>query len=187
MNVLKQHAPSLLAVGVLGLLAMAACSTAPERPEARDDLNRASAEALGQAIAHDPSLLKVIQNSASYVIFPAVGKSGGTYAKGDLFQYGALMGYCEVKQGSLGLPLGGRAYSEIIVFLTGDAADAFKKGSLRFDAQTTAVTVKAGAAASAPFTNGVAVFTMDEAGVLREATVEGQEFSYQARKSLAAE
>ena len=59
--------------------------------------------------------------------------------------------------------------------------EAFKQGNFRFDAQATAVALKSGAGANAQFTNGVAVFTMDEAGLMYEASVGGQKFSYQAK------
>ena len=56
-----------------------------------------------------------------------------------------------------------------------------KEGKFRFDAQATAVALKSGAGANAKFTNGVAVFTMDEKGLMYEASVGGQNFSYIAK------
>lgn len=41
--------------------------------------------------------------------------------------------------------------------------------------------LKSGTGANAKFTNGVAVFTMDEAGLMFEASVGGQKFSYQTK------
>ena len=61
------------------------------------------------------------------------------------------------------------------------AVDRFKNGNFQFDAQATAVAVKSGAGANAKFADGVAVFTMDEAGLMYEASIGGQKFSYQAR------
>jgi len=43
------------------------------------------------------------------------------------------------------------------------------------------VALKSGAGADAKFTDGVAVFTMDEAGLMLEASVGGQQFTYQAK------
>ncbi|MBE0617219.1 MAG: hypothetical protein IH608_04745, partial [Proteobacteria bacterium] len=56
-----------------------------------------------------------------------------------------------------------------------------KQGLFRFDAQATAVALQSGTAANAQFTNGVAVFTMDEKGLMLEASVGGQKFSYQSK------
>ncbi len=79
------------------------------------------------------------------------------------------------------MQLGGQSYTEIICFETGQNVENFKQGNFRFDAQATAVAIKSGAGANAKFTNGVAVFTMDEAGLMFEASVGGQKFSYQAK------
>ncbi|MEI7657689.1 MAG: hypothetical protein WCK33_06435 [Phycisphaerae bacterium] len=57
----------------------------------------------------------------------------------------------------------------------------FKTGNFAFDAQTTAVALKSGAGANAKYSDGVAVFTMDESGLMFEASVGGQKFSYQAK------
>jgi lipid-binding SYLF domain-containing protein len=172
-------------VGLAGLLALAACDTAPASPEGKAEMRRTSAEALAQAQRNDPSLVPIIQNAAGYAVFPSIGKGaigvGGAYGKGDLYQNGAVVGYCDLSQGSIGFQLGGQAYSEIIVFQTRDALETFKNGNFRFDAQATAVALKSGAGANAKFARGVAVFTMDEAGLMYEASIGGQKFSYQPR------
>jgi lipid-binding SYLF domain-containing protein len=176
---------ALLAAGMFGLLGLAACATAPATVEGKADLRHSSAEALSQAQANDPSLQTVIRKSAGYAVFPEIGKGavgiGGAYGKGDLYQNGAVVGYCDMTQGSIGLALGGQSYSEILVFETPAAVETFKNGNFRFDAQATAVALKSGAGANAKFVGGVAVFTMDEAGLMFEASIGGQKFSYQAR------
>jgi lipid-binding SYLF domain-containing protein len=175
----------LMAPAVLGLLGMAACSTAPSTEGAKANLRRTSADALSQAQDNDPSLRNLVAKSAGYVVFPEVGKGtigiGGAYGKGDLYQNGVVVGYCDMTQASIGLALGGQAYSEILVFETPAAVETFKHGNFRFDAQASAVALKSGAGANAKFANGVAVFTMDEAGLMYEASVGGQKFSYQDR------
>jgi len=178
-------ATALVAAGLAGLITLATCTTAPETREGRAELRRTSSDALSQAQLNDPSLQRVIQNAAGYAVFPSVGKGavgiGGAYGKGDVYQNGAVIGYCDMTQGSIGLQLGGQSYSEIIVFQTPMALEIFKNGNFRFDAQATAVALKSGAGANAKFTNGVAVFTMDETGLMFEASVGGQKFGYQAR------
>jgi lipid-binding SYLF domain-containing protein len=84
-------------------------------------------------------------------------------------------------QGSIGFQLGGQAYSEIICFSTREALALFKSGNFAFDAQATAVALKSGAGANAKYSNGVAVFTMDESGLMFEASIGGQKFSYEAK------
>lgn len=172
-------------LGLLTLLTLAACDTAPASPEGKANMRRNSADTLAQAQRNDPSLVSIIQNAAGYAVFPSIGKGaigvGGAYGKGDLYQNGATVGYCDLSQASIGFQLGGQAYSEILVFQTPNALETFKNGNFRFDAQATAVALKSGAGANAKFANGVAVFTMDEAGLMYEAAIGGQKFSYQPR------
>jgi hypothetical protein len=62
-----------------------------------------------------------------------------------------------------------------------EALTLFKTGNFAFDAQATAVALKSGAGANAKYSNGVAVFTMDESGLMFEASIGGQKFSFQAK------
>lgn len=175
----------LTAAGIAGLLTMGACATAPASAAGKADLRQSSADALNKAQAADPTLRTFIARSAGYAVFPEVGKGaigiGAAYGKGDLYQNGVVVGYCDMTQASIGLALGGQAYSEILVFETPAAVEIFKQGNFRFNAQATAVAIKSGAGANAKFADGVAVFTMDEAGLMYEAAVGGQKFSYQTR------
>jgi len=174
-----------LVAGVIGFLAMTGCTTAPPSGEGRTDIRQDAATALTRAQTSDPTLVSVFNAAAGYAVFPSIGKGaagvGGAYGKGVLYQGGVAVGYCDLSQASFGLQLGGRAYTEIICFNTPQAVDTFKQGNLYFDAQATAVALKSGAGANAKFTNGVAVFTMDEAGLMYEASIGGQQFTYQAR------
>ena len=108
---------------------------------------------------------------------------GGAYGKGVLYQNGTAVGYCDLTQASIGFQLGGQSYTEIIAFENKSAVDLFREGNLEFDAQVSAVALKSGAGANAKYTNGVAVFTMDEAGLMFEASVGGQQFTYQAKQA----
>jgi lipid-binding SYLF domain-containing protein len=176
---------ALVAAGLACVLALAACNTAPATTEGKADLRRSSADALADAQKNDPSLEALIGKSAGYAVFPSVGKGaigiGGAYGKGDLYQNGIVVGYCDMTQGSIGFQLGGQAYTEILVFETPAAVETFRNGNFRFDAQATAVALKSGAGANAKFASGVAVFTTDEAGLMYEASIGGQKFSYQSR------
>ncbi|MEI8197279.1 MAG: YSC84-related protein [Phycisphaerae bacterium] len=175
----------LMSAGLLGVPVLVACSTAPDTPEGKAEMTRSSADSLVQAQRNDSSLTKMLRESAGYAVFPSVGKGaigiGGAYGKGDVYQNGVVVGFCDLSQASIGFALGGQAYTEILVFETPAALERFKGGNFRFDAQATAVALHSGAGANAKFSNGVAVFTMDEAGLMYEASIGGQKFSYQAK------
>lgn len=187
MNIHYPHAHKLTATlaGIISLVTLAACATAPETTEGKAELRHTSAETLAKAQQNDPTLQSFIRNSAGYAVFPTIGKGaigvGGAYGKGDLYQNGMVVGYCDMSQATIGLQLGGQAYTEILVFENPPAVERFKNGNFRFNAQATAVALKSGAGANAKFVDGVAVFTMDEAGLMYEAAIGGQKFSYQPR------
>jgi lipid-binding SYLF domain-containing protein len=173
-----------LAAGVIGMVALSACSTAPKSSEGKADLEKDAGAAVAKAKENDPSMVKIFDEAAGYAVFPSVSKGavgvGGAYGKGVLYERGVSVGYCDLSQATIGFQLGGQSYTEIIAFETKKAVDAFKEGHFRFDAQATAVALKSGAGANAKYTDGVAVFTMDEKGLMYEASVGGQKFSYQA-------
>jgi len=129
-------------------------------------------------------MTNVFQAAHGSAVFPKIGKGGagvgGAYGKGVLYRDGQIVGYCDMSQASIGLQLGAQTYTEIICFEDQKSFDRFKTGNFTFDAQATAVALKSGAGANAKYSNGVAVFTMDEAGLMFEAAIGGQKFAYQA-------
>ena len=184
---MKMHFTKMmyLVTGAIGLIVLAGCATAPRSLEGKANIENDAATTLAKAKTTDPSLAGVFSGAAGYAVFPSVGKGamgvGGAYGKGVLFQRGNAVGYCDLSQATIGFQLGGQAYTEIIAFQTEQAVESFKQGNCRFDAQATAVALKSGAGANAKFTNGVAVFTMDAEGLMFEASVGGQKFSYQPK------
>lgn len=181
----RQHLAVLILAGAMGTLVLSACSTAPKSAEGKANIEQDAAMVLTKARRTDPTMSRIFDDAAGYAVFPSVGKGavgiGGAYGKGVLYDDGRAVGYCDLTQGSIGFQLGGQSYSEIIAFETYPAMQKFKEGNLRFDAQATAVALKSGAGANAKFTDGVAVFTMDEAGLMFEASIGGQKFSYQGK------
>jgi lipid-binding SYLF domain-containing protein len=176
--------PAWLAFGLM--LALTACATAPSTTEEKTDLEDHAISALNKAESADPTLHDALTKSAGYAVFPSIGKGGvgvgGAYGKGVVFQNGQIVGYCDLTQATVGLELGGQSYTEIIAFQNPETLQSFKSGDFAFNAQATAVALKSGAGANAPYRNGVAVFTTNEAGLMYEASIGGQKFSYQPKE-----
>jgi lipid-binding SYLF domain-containing protein len=168
---------------VAGALVLTGCSTTPKTAEKQAQLTSRSDTAIQLAKKTDPGLQKFFDTAVGYAVFPSVGKGavgvGGAYGRGELFEGGKLVGYCTLTQASIGLQLGGQKYTELIFFETKAAFDRFKSGNFAFAAQASAVAVKSGVSANAKYADGVAVFTMGEAGLMYEASVGGQKFSFQ--------
>jgi lipid-binding SYLF domain-containing protein len=130
----------------------------------------------------DPGMEKIFSDAVGYAVFPTVGKGaigvGGARGKGWVYQGGAIVGKTTLTQVSIGFQLGGQAYSEIVFFQTKQALDNFKLGHLKLDAQASAVALTARASADLAYRNGVAIVTMAKGGLMYEASVGGQKFSY---------
>ncbi len=140
--------------------------------------------------------------SYGYAVFPTIGEGafvvGGAGGKGGVFINGKLMGEATMAQVSVGFQAGGKAFSEIIFFENKAAADEFMSGSFEFgaDASVTAITASAGASASTTGTEagasggqhdavtkgryykGMAVFTVAKGGLMYQAAVAGQKFTF---------
>jgi lipid-binding SYLF domain-containing protein len=171
---------------VVGAL-LAGCSTAPQTAEKQAALTTRSENAVAMAKKADPGLQKFFDTAAGYAVFPSVGKGGvgvgGAYGRGEVFAGGKLAGYATLSQASIGLQLGGQKYTELIFFETKAALDRFESGTFAFAAQASAVALKSGVSANAKYSDGVAVFTLGEAGLMYEASVGGQKFSFEPIKT----
>ena len=166
-----------------GLVLAAALLLAAPRALAADDAKEAS-QTIAQYKKTDPGLSKFFAKAAGYAVFPGVGKGGiglgGAYGTGIVYQGGKTVGHTSLTQVTIGFQLGGQTYSEIIFFETKKALADFKAGDFAFSAQASAVALSTGASSTAKYEGGVAVFTATKRGLMVEASVGGQKFSYEA-------
>ncbi|TMA56113.1 MAG: lipid-binding SYLF domain-containing protein [Deltaproteobacteria bacterium] len=162
---------ALVLTVVAGLLG--SCATAPASRE------------LQQMRTEDPALGALIQKGHGYSVFPQVDKGGlvvgGAYGRGVVYEQGQHIGYSDLTQGSVGVQAGGQSFSELLVFETKAALDRFKAGQFGFAAGASAVVLTSGVATNANFVDGVAVVVQPLSGVMVEAAIGGQQFTYQAK------
>src|SRR5215471_13124833 len=165
------------------LLALAGCATAPDTDAKKADLHTSAMNAMTRLKADDPTLSKKLANAYGYAIFPSVGKGGaivgGAYGRGEVYEQGKMVGWADLSQATIGAQLGGQTFSQLILFENKAALDNFKNGKLKFTANASAVALKSGAAESAGYTNGVLVLVEPISGLMVEAALGGQSFSYQ--------
>jgi lipid-binding SYLF domain-containing protein len=161
----------------------------PQSMKAQDDkakekLISDSKEAKADFIKTDPSMDKLFKSSYGYVIFPKIGKGaiiiGGSGGNGVVYEKGKTTGTAKMAQLSVGAQIGGESFREIIFFENKEALDRFKENKVEFTGQISAVAAKSGASANAKYADGVAVFTQDLSGLMAEAAVGGQKFTYKA-------
>lgn len=155
----------------------------------------------------NPIVAPFFKNSYGYAVFPTVGKGGlgigGAYGKGQVYEKGKPVGITKLIHVSFGFQAGGQAYSEIIFFQDKRAFDDFTKGNFEFDAGASAVAITAGAHiktstkgteagmsagpktginAKSSYRKGMAVFVHVKGGLMYEASIGGQKFSYKPFK-----
>jgi lipid-binding SYLF domain-containing protein len=142
------------------------------------------------------------KTSYGYAVFPTIGKGGlvvgAAHGDGRVYQQGRYIGDSSMTQVSVGFQLGGQAYSELVFFQDAAALKLFESGNFSLSADANAVAVTASASASAGtagieagassnethataaghYQNGVAVFTIAKGGLMYQAAVAGQKFSF---------
>jgi lipid-binding SYLF domain-containing protein len=148
--------------------------------------NAKVAEAIANFKNHDPDLKLFFEKAYGYAVFPTVGKGGigigGAYGQGEVYKKGKFIGTTSLSQLTIGFQLGGQAYSELIFFKDQKTLTDFTAGNFEFGAQVSAVAVTAGASADADYNNGVAIFTLARGGLMYEASVGGQKFTFTGAK-----
>src|SRR3954469_23341806 len=172
---------SLVAVASF-LPLLGGCATAPKTESGREDLRDESEVMLRSFERADPDLQDFLNNAAGYVVFPSIGKAGfgvgAAYGRGVVYEGNKQTGFASLSQGSLGIQAGAQDTAELVVFGTREALNKFKDGKFEFDANASAIILKSGAAKSASFRDGVAVFTKAKSGAMVELSLSGQKLKY---------
>ena len=147
-----------------------------------DKLIEDSKEAQAEFVKGDSLMQSLFENAYGYVIFPNIGKGaigiGGAAGNGIVFEKGTPVGSAKMKQVSVGFQFGGQVYREVIFFESQATLDHFKQNKFEFAAQASAVAVTKGASTNVKYRDGVMVFTQEKKGLMYEASIGGQKFSY---------
>jgi lipid-binding SYLF domain-containing protein len=156
-----------------------------------------------KAMFENAGLLDMFTNSYGYALFPTIGKAGfvigGAYGKGRVYIQGKYYGDTSMTQATIGFQLGGSGFSQIVFFQDKRAFAEFITGNFEFGADVEAVALTASVGASANtggssatasgdknnakigkngYNKGMATFTITKGGLMYEASIGGQKFSY---------
>jgi len=137
-----------------------------------------------------------------YAVFPTVGEGavgvGGAFGKGRVYVHGRHVGNVSMGELSIGFQAGGKGFSQIIFFEDKRALGEFESSGFEFGADVSAVAITAAASANAStngtsagasvdvnnavtrgtYQKGMAVFTIAKGGLMYQAAVAGQKFTY---------
>jgi lipid-binding SYLF domain-containing protein len=165
----------------IGLLAVAALVAAVQ--PARAQTNEEVQAVIQRFKDGDPGMQGWFAQAFGYAVFPSVGKGaigiGGAHGKGLVYETGTLIGKTSLTAVTIGFQLGGQAFSEVIFFKDKAALDDFTRGDFEFEAGASAVALTAGASRDIAYSKGVAVMTATKGGLMYEAAIGGQKFSFE--------
>ncbi|MEO8774272.1 MAG: lipid-binding SYLF domain-containing protein [Gelidibacter sp.] len=137
-------------------------------------------------IKADKGLSKYFSSAAGYVLFPNVGEGGfiigGASGNGVVYEGLKAIGMADLKKLDIGFQAGGQAIIEVVFFETKEALERFKEGHFEFSAEASAVAVESGVAVNAAYNDGVVAFALPKAGLMADASIGGQKFSYKSFK-----
>ena len=185
--------PTFLIVAMLiPILLLASCQAMPDTRAERAELVDNAQGELKTMTARDPELAPLLQRCAGYAVYPEVGKGGllfgGAFGRGAVYERAGdlasvkddkFLGYATVTQASVGGVIGGQLYAMLLIFEQPYDLEKFTEGDdLRFGAGASAIAITEGASAQTKFHDGVAVFVMPRGGLMADASLSGQGFSF---------
>jgi lipid-binding SYLF domain-containing protein len=169
-------------VGFLLLLAATLVGPAAAHAGSPDEDLQKVTEAIARFKEKSPTAGRAFEEAYGYAVFPSVGKGGlgigGARGKGYVYHRGRVVGRSTLTQVTLGLQLGGQAYSEVVFFKDASALGDFESGRMKLGAQASAVALSARAAGDLPYRDGIMIVTMAKGGLMYEASIGGQKFSF---------
>jgi lipid-binding SYLF domain-containing protein len=165
-----------------------------------------NADSYKQAIENfksSPQTKVFFEESYGYAVYPNIGKGGigigAAHGKGSVYKKNEKIGKRSMTQLSFGFQLGGQVYSQILFFQDKRSFDEFTSGNFEFSAGASAVALTVAAQAQvgtaginssqgtdsdstkhnkAIYHKGMAVLTLTKGGLMYEAALAGQKYSY---------
>ena len=133
-----------------------------------------------------PELKRYFGEAKGFAVFPRVGRGafaiGGAFGEGGVYKAGKLVARTTLTQVTIGLGAGGEQYTEVIFFKDKAAYEQFEQGKIEMEAHATAVAASTGVGGAAAYNNGVAIFTFTKAGLMADASIGGQKFTFDKLK-----
>ncbi|WP_088347353.1 MULTISPECIES: YSC84-related protein [Rhodomicrobium] len=127
----------------------------------------------------------LIRRSAAVLVFPTVVKAGfgvgGEYGEGALIERGRTVDYYNTVSASVGFQFGAQARSVVIVFMTPEALDSFRRvdgWKVGVDGSVALINIGAGTSIDTTRINDPIVgFIFDGKGLMYNLTLEGSKIS----------
>jgi lipid-binding SYLF domain-containing protein len=168
-------------------VALATAAVDAPRSEAASaaEIDHDANETLHSFVRQIPGARELATKAAGILVFPSVIKAGlaigGEYGEGILLNQQKVEGYYNIVSASFGFQLGVQERSVIIMFMTQDALDGFRRRAgwkVGVDGSVTIITVGVGGAIDTDkITSPVIGFILDSKGLMYNLTLEGTKIS----------
>ena len=176
------------AFAVITALAMLA-PAAGAKAESASNIDASVEATLYRFYSHVGGARELAQKARGVLVFPSVVKAGfgigGEYGEGALHVDGRHEGYYNTVSASIGFQLGVEARSVIILFMTNDALQNFRRShgwKVGVDGSVAIISLGAGASIdTSKIVSPVVGFILDPKGLMYNLTLEGSKISPIAR------
>ncbi len=161
------------------------CSTAPKQ----NDMAKVRADSRSATQwfrSNVRGLNAQLDNSAGYISYPGIGQyglliTGGKFGQGVVYDSNdRQVGWAYLNTVSAGLQVGAQGYKMLVVFRDAATMRQFQENHLTGNVGMTIVAIKNGGAAAASFTNGVAIYQGDQAGLMAGGSIGLDYMRYEA-------
>lgn len=168
----------------MAMVLLAAWPGSPSRAGPRE-IDAAAYRTLEQYFYRVKPSRELAKKAAGVLVFPSVVKAGfgigGEYGEGALFIHGQKAGYYDLVSGSFGFQLGVQQRSVIVIFMTQEGLDAFRRRDgwkAGVDGSVTVITNGAGGAADTDTIHSPIIgFIFNRKGLMAGVSLEGAKIS----------
>ena len=155
--------------------------TGAARAETRAEIDAGVRDAMSRFYAQDHANRELVKKAAGVLVFPHVTKGGvgvaGEYGEGSLLVDGRPVAYYSIGAASVGATVGVGQHSEVLLFMTQQALDDFRKShgwTVGADAQVALVSKGAGAQYdNETLRKPILAFVFGEKGLIGDLSIEG--------------
>lgn len=190
-NIIRKSILAVITV-TLASMSITACTTTPpasttheESRVDRHELNGKTDAALARLYQTAPSSRELVARAKGVLIFPSVYEAGwvvgGEYGKGILRVAGTPEEYYQTVKGSVGFQLGAQSKAMVLLFMTQDSLEKFRRSN-GWEAGADATVAVADIGANGDIGTNTAQqpiigFVMTNAGLMAGVSLQGAKFS----------
>lgn len=174
-----------LMAAALGLVLALGVAAEPAAAKSGGEIDAEVNDTLTHFYRKVPNGRELEDRAAAVLVFPQIVKAGfgigGEYGEGALRIAGRTVDYYNSISASIGFQLGAQARAVVIMFMTPDAVDQFRRTAgwkIGVDGSVTLINLGAGTAVDTnTITAPVIGFILDQKGLMYNLTLEGSKFS----------